>query len=104
MILQGIFNILDIFSSEIDLFYNIIINYYNQKLVEAFGSSLNNEIQPLLNKENYDILSVIVEDLIELGFKKQKLDKKFLDEYLEILKWLKRFEMPDISENNLKYN
>ena len=75
MILQGIFNILDLYSNEIDLFYNNIDRYFRDK-IEPFieEKSFNNEN---LNEERKEITQFLVDTFIELGFEREYIEKKF---------------------------
>ena len=80
MILQGIFNILDLYSNEIDLFYTNIENYFRDK-IETFieEKSFNNED---LSKEREEITHFLVNQFIELGFEQEYIEKKFSVPYV----------------------
>jgi hypothetical protein len=80
MILQGIFNILDLYSNEIDLFYNNIDKYFRDK-IEIFieEKSFDNED---LTKERGEITRFLVNEFIELGFEREYIESKFSVPYV----------------------
>lgn len=82
MIFQGLFNILDIYSNEIDLFYDNIDKYFREKL-ESFLEDNPLETSEL-TKILVNILKIFKKELIILGFDAKEIEDKFLDPYLEI--------------------
>ena len=82
MIFQGLFNILDIYSNEIDLFYDNIDKYFREKLDPFLEDRTleKSELNIVLEK----ILSVLKKELSILGFDEKEIENKFLDPYLEI--------------------
>ncbi|MFX1322836.1 MAG: hypothetical protein ACFFAQ_14460 [Promethearchaeota archaeon] len=86
MILQGIFNILDLYFDNIDIFYNNIDNYFQEKINENFKNiPLKNE-KLALTQILEDITLFLIKQLEELGFQKEVIKNRFLDPFLEIRK------------------
>ncbi len=84
MILQGLFNILDLYSNEIDLFYNNIDKYFRDLIQKKFGSlSLEKEKQGFI-KNLEEIISFLKKELLELGFEREEIEIKLTDQTLEI--------------------
>lgn len=83
MIFQGLFNILDLYSSEIDLFYDSIDKYFREKISTHFGSILVEKVRSLLIEGLKDILAFLTEELSSLGFDNQYVKDKFVDQYFE---------------------
>ncbi len=91
MILQGLFNILDLYFSNIELFYSNIDNYFQTQIINSFGNST-------IEKKDQNVIleklcSFLINHLIELGFKQTEIDNKFSDPILE----LKRVDKENIS-------
>ncbi len=81
MIFQGLFNILDIYSNEIDLFYNNIDKYFREKLDQFLEEKTLEKSE--LNKILENILFVLKKEFLKLGFDVKEIEEKFLP-YLEI--------------------
>jgi len=84
MIFQGLFNILDHYLTEIDLFYNTISKYFREKLNDTFGSLLVEKEKPILKLEEEEIIELLFKELENLGFNRIDLESKFADKFLEI--------------------
>ena len=97
MILQGIFNILDLYSNEIDLFYNNIDKYFRDK-IETFieEKSFNNED---LSKEREEITRFLVNEFIELGFEREYIESKFSVPYV----FMRKKEIDTLNTPLLRY-
>ncbi|TFG28812.1 MAG: hypothetical protein EU532_04500 [Promethearchaeota archaeon] len=82
MIFQGLFNILDIYSSEIDLFYSNIDKYFREKLNPFLGEKTleKSELDKIVGK----VLKILKKEFLKLGFNDKEIEEKFLDPYLEI--------------------
>ena len=81
MIFQGLFNILDIYSNEIDLFYDNIDRYFREKLDQFLEEKTLEKSE--LNKILENILFVLKKEFLKLGFDVKEIEEKFLP-YLEI--------------------
>ena len=84
MIYQGLFNILDLYLNEIDLFYNVIHQYFHSKIRSLLDVTL-------IDKDELDsgfetILSLIKSELIELGIEDVEIESKLADPFLELKK------------------
>lgn len=97
MILQGIFNILDLYSNEIDLFYNNIDKYFRDK-IETFieEKSFNNED---LSEEREEITRFLVNEFIELGFEREYIESKFSVPYV----FMRKKEIDTLNTPFLRY-
>ncbi len=84
MIFQGIFNILDLYSNEIDDFYNNIDKYFHQKIDNLCEKKTFKECS--LKKEFKEMQSFLTKELIELGFEREEIEYNFSDESLKIRK------------------
>lgn len=82
MIFQGLFNILDLYFSDIDLFYNNIDHYFHDKIINFFGSD------PIEKEDITEILDeiklFIIKVFLELGFELNDVESEFLDPFLEV--------------------
>ncbi len=82
MILQGIFNILDLFLIETELFYNDVDHYFYEEISDSLNIS---EITPdnveLVLKDAVSFLSRKFE---ELGLNKLKVENRFSSNFLEL--------------------
>ena len=84
MILQGIFNILELYSNQEDIFYKNIDKYFREKFNNDFNKTITNkESLPKLFKE---LISSITNELIKLGFDHHEIENKFSNHFLEIQK------------------
>ena len=82
MIFQGLFNILDLYLNDIEIFYNNIDNYFQQKIDNSFGLvKLENEN---LNQIEEDLTLFLIKEFVELGFEQIEIENDFLDPFLEI--------------------
>ncbi|TXT61584.1 MAG: hypothetical protein BAJALOKI2v1_20037 [Promethearchaeota archaeon] len=82
MIFQGIFNILDIYFKEIDLFYIEIDTYFRKKLKESF--QLNSDEIKEKNKKLDEFQIFIIEEFTDLGFQRDKMEYILTDPSLEV--------------------
>ena len=82
MIFQGLFNLLDLYLQEIDLFYISINKFFRERL----NNLLNSEQKSVddFDEIRKNILSILTEELINLGFEREVIENKFLDPFLEI--------------------
>ena len=98
MIFQGIFNILSLYLNEIDVFYNAIDHYFNEKINETFKNNV--KLDGDLNKKLEDLLDILKTELLELGFEKTELEAKFMDPFLELnnIDMQKRYTHLDLYE------
>ncbi|MFX1478019.1 MAG: hypothetical protein ACFFCI_07790 [Promethearchaeota archaeon] len=82
MIFQGLYNILDLYLSGIDLIYNNIDRAFQGKIINFF------ENEPIerstLNAKLKELTSNLTKEFVELGYKQSTIESKFLDPYLEI--------------------
>ena len=97
MILQGIFNVLDLYSNEIYLFYNNIDKYFRDK-IETFieENSFNNED---LSEEREEITHFLVNEFIELGFEREYIENKLSVPYV----FMRKKEIDTLNTPLLRY-
>lgn len=84
MILQGIFNILELYSKQQDFFYNNIDNYFREKINQSFGNILMENNKSLMQQKLEEIILFLVRELEELGVDKEDIDYRFSDHFLKI--------------------
>jgi hypothetical protein len=84
MIYQGLFNILDLYFKEIDLFYNNIDQYFREKIVGSFTEITINESN--INQKLDDLTYYVIEIFKDIGFEVEYIENEFLDPFLEIRK------------------
>jgi len=84
MIFQGLFNILDLYSNEIDLFYDAINKYFRERII-IFIEGISLEKCDLA-EEFKVITSFLTKELINLGFERGEFENKFSDQFLKIRK------------------
>jgi hypothetical protein len=86
MILQGLFNILDLYFSEIDLFYDSIDKYFRDKInqTKTFKAFLIEDLTSGPEKDLEEIVTYIIDELEQLGFNRNEVATKFSDQDLEI--------------------
>ncbi|MFX0042045.1 MAG: hypothetical protein ACFE8L_03955 [Candidatus Hodarchaeota archaeon] len=82
MIFQGLFNILDLYLNDIEVFYNNVDNYFQHKIINSFGLVK-------IEKENIyqtlkDLTSFLVKEFVKLGFDQIEIENDFLDPFLEL--------------------
>ncbi len=82
MILQGLFNILDLYFKEIDLFYNNIDHYFREKINTYFEDSFIDESR--IGQKLEELSQYLVTLFEEIGFEKSEIENEFLDPFLEI--------------------
>ena len=91
MILQGLFNILSLYSDDIDLFYNAIDTYFRERINDRFQiTSMNKE--ELDNKID-KLIDLITDEFLQMGFNQDEIENKFLDLGIE----LNKFDKKDLS-------
>jgi len=84
LIFQGLFNILDLFSNEIDLFYGVIDKYFREKIRSFFDEKT---LEPYsFTKEITNFLTFLTKEFIEWGFDQEYIENKFSDQFLIIRK------------------
>jgi hypothetical protein len=97
MILQGIFNILDLYLSETELFYNDVDQFFQNEISNSLDVS---EItSDNINKVLQDVVSFLMERFEGFGLKKSKVENRFSSHFLE----LKDHEKKKISTLNDLY-
>ena len=86
MIFQGIYNIIDLYITEIDLFYNSIDNYFRKRFDQAqlFKSYFREKTKFGIENELREILDFIINELEQLGFEKNEVSIKFSAQNLEL--------------------
>jgi len=82
MILQGLFNILDLYFKEIDLFYNNIDQYFRDKINSFFLESLITKSN--INQKFEELTRYLIQLFADIGFDKFEIENDFLDPFLEI--------------------
>ncbi len=82
MILQGLFNILDLYFKEIDLFYNNIDQYFRDKINSYFEESLITKSN--INQKLEELTKFLIQLFIDIGFEEFEIEKEFLDPFLEL--------------------
>ncbi|MHA1914696.1 MAG: hypothetical protein ACW986_01040 [Promethearchaeota archaeon] len=73
---------MDLYLNDIDLFYNNIDHYFQDKIIASFG---NNQIdkKDLIQKQK-EIISILTEKFVDLGFELSDISWKFSDIHSEI--------------------
>ncbi len=82
MIFQGLFNILDLYFKEIDLFYNNIDQYFRDKIISHFEDRLVNESN--IDQKLEDLTEYLIKIFEDIGFNKSEIEIEFIDPFLEI--------------------
>lgn len=82
MIFQGIFNILSLYIDDIDLFYNSIDHYFRERISEKF--QVITVKKELLNDKINELVVVIKEEFLKIGFNQEEIENKFLDPFIEL--------------------
>ena len=82
MIFQGLFNILDLYFKETDLFYNNIDQYFRDKINQFFTDSTVN--QSNINQKLEELIAFLTKFFEDVGFKQSDIEKEFIDPFLEI--------------------
>lgn len=82
MIFQGLFNILDLYLNDIEIFYNNIDNYFQQKITNYFG--LVKIEKGNINQTLKDLTSFLIKEFVELEFDQIEIENDFLDPFLEL--------------------
>ncbi len=82
MILQGLFNILDLYFKEIDLFYNNIDQYFRDKINSDFEESLITKSN--INQKLEDLTKFLIQLFVDIGIEEFEIEKEFLDPFLEL--------------------
>jgi hypothetical protein len=82
MIFQGLFNILDIYTKEIDLFYDNIDKYFRELIKPFIKEDLTEKDE--INNNIQEISSLIRKEFQAWGFADKELEDKFSDPYLGI--------------------
>jgi hypothetical protein len=84
MIFQGLFNILDLYFKEIDLFYNNIDQYFWEKINESYMDIVINENN--ISQKLNELTKYIIILFKKIGFDVEDIENEFLDPFLEIRK------------------
>ena len=81
MIYQGLFNIIDLYSKEIDLFYKVINTYFLDKLADFSKYNINEKdsLETKIDK----IMNFTLSELVKLGLYEYEMNNKFFEKYLE---------------------
>ena len=82
MILQGIFNILDLYLNEIELFYNDVDKFFQDEISISLDVSV-------INAENIDevlqnVVSFLIDRFEEFGIKRAIVENRFSSHFLEL--------------------
>ena len=82
MILQGIFNILDLYLNEIELFYNDVDKFFQEEISNSLDVSV-------INAENIDeilqnVVSFLIDRFEEFGIKRAIVENRFSSHFLEL--------------------
>ncbi|MHA2394242.1 MAG: hypothetical protein ACXAEX_20085 [Promethearchaeota archaeon] len=80
MIFQGLFNILDLYFSDIDLLYNNIDHYFQDKIIKSFGNIPIDKSD--MNQEFNKIMAFLIEVFEDLGFDSNEIEPKHSDPHL----------------------
>ncbi|MFX1393079.1 MAG: hypothetical protein ACFFAH_05825 [Promethearchaeota archaeon] len=84
MIFQGLFNILDLYSNEIDLFYDGIDKYFKGRIVNFIEES---SLEKYNLKEEFEkVSSFLINEFTKLGFEREEIENNFSDQFLRIRK------------------
>ena len=84
MIFQGLFNILELYSTQEEFFYDNIDRYFQDKIGSIFKESINMDND--LPKKLKDFLSLLKKEFIKLGFNPNEIEKKTSNHFLKISK------------------
>ncbi|MFW9827874.1 MAG: hypothetical protein ACFFEY_09795 [Candidatus Thorarchaeota archaeon] len=84
MIFQGLFNILDLYFKEIDLFYNNIDQYFREKINGLFVDITLNESNIYQKLE--ELTKQIIKIFKDINFDTEYIENEFLTPFLEIRK------------------
>ncbi|MFX1441904.1 MAG: hypothetical protein ACFFHV_00695 [Promethearchaeota archaeon] len=84
MIFQGLFNILELYSTQEEFFYDKIDRYFQDKISNIFEESIkkNND----LSKKLKESVSILEKEFIKLGFKPNEFENKTSNHFLIINK------------------
>ena len=82
MIFQGLFNILDLYFKEIDLFYNNIDQYFRDKIINHFEDRQINETN--INQKLENLTEYLIKVFEDIGFNKSEIENEFIDPFVEI--------------------
>lgn len=82
MILQGLFNILELYSERKDFFYDNVDKYFRKLLNNDFENYSGNLDELKIISENLN--KKVKTEIINLGFQKNKIENKFSSNYLII--------------------
>jgi len=91
MILQGLFNILSLYSDDIDLFYNAIDTYFRERINDRFQITSINKDE--LDNKTDELIDLITDEFVQMGFNQDEIENKFLDLGIE----LNKFDKKDLS-------
>lgn len=80
MIFQGLFNIIDLYAQEIELFYNRIDKYFRNKIYEHFEKIAIDPEKNNIDVRIQEIVDFLMAELEDLGFRKLLINNKFSDE------------------------
>ena len=84
MIFQGLFNILDLYLNESDLFYNAIHQYFRSRIRSSFHITLIEGDE--LDSRFEDIINLIKSELLGLGLESVEIESKLSDPFVELKK------------------
>ena len=81
MIFQGLFNILNLYSNEIDLFYDGIDKYFREKIFNFIEAS---SLERYNLKEEFEkVSSFLLNEFTKLGFEREEIENNFSDQFLD---------------------
>ena len=84
MIFQGLFNILELYSTQEEFFYDNIDRYFQDKISSIFKESIKMDND--LPKKIEDFLSFLKKEFIKLGFDPNEIENKTSNHFLKISK------------------
>ena len=84
MIFQGLFNILELYSTQEEIFYDNIDRYFQDKIGSIFKESIN--INNGLSKKLEETLTFLKKEFIKLGFNPDEIENKTSNHFLKISK------------------
>jgi len=72
LIFQGLFNILDLYSNEIDLFYDGIDKYFKERVMNFIEG---NSLEKYNLKEEFEkVSSFLINEFTKLGFEREEIE------------------------------
>ncbi|MFX1413633.1 MAG: hypothetical protein ACFFA2_07300 [Promethearchaeota archaeon] len=79
MIYQELIRILEIYFTGIDMFYRNVDKYFLEKIKRFLGNNVDN-----IDKVLEDIILILIDEFVELGLYKAKVQNRFFDKFLTV--------------------